>query len=158
MKQAENKAKARELFIKNSLDVAAIAATMGVSASSVYGWRRTDADTPLDWDRSRAIYNLSPRDLVANYAQQVRELALSLAQEPQKMADPKIADALTKHVSNLQKLNPKNQYMGVFLDIIEQIDSYLATHDSKLRERINRHWPGIREHVRQLLEQDIPGV
>ena len=48
--------------------------------------------------------------------------------------------------------------MGALLDLISETDKYLAEHEDALRERINRHWPGIRRELTQLLEQEIPLV
>ena len=154
----EAKNHARELYIKDRLGPAEIAAALGVSASSVYGWRRADARTAQDWDKARAAWHLSPREMIGGYAQQVREFMLDLTENPEKMASSKTADALAKHIANLQKLNPKHLYMGALLDLINETDKYLAEHDNALRERINQHWPGIRRELTQLLEQEIPLV
>ena len=152
------KTQARELYIKDRLAPAEIAATLGVSPSSVYGWRRADASTAYNWDKSRAAWHLSPREMIGGYAQQVREFMLDLTENSEKMASSKTADALAKHIANLQKLNPKHLYMGALLDLISETDKYLAEHEDALRERINRHWPGIRRELTQLLEQEIPLV
>ena len=56
----QHKQKARTLYIKDRLTPAEIAATLDLALSSVYAWRRADANTYQDWDKARNAYHLSP--------------------------------------------------------------------------------------------------
>ncbi|MEM9423261.1 MAG: DUF1804 family protein [Spirochaetota bacterium] len=152
------KAQARSLYVKDGLSVAEIAVVLEVSPSSVYLWRRQDSSSNLDWDKARSAYNLSPREMIGQYANQVRELMLDLAENPEKMAQAATADALTKHIANLRKLNPKHLYKGALADLVKGTDKYLATHDNDLRGKMARHWPGIRKQITDLLEGEVPLV
>ena len=74
------------------------------------------------------------------------------------MSNASTADALAKHIANLQKLNPKHLYMGALLDLIDIIDKYLAVHAPELRQQLNQYWPAIREQSQQLLGKEVPLV
>lgn len=151
-----DKARARTLYVKDGQSPAEIAIALGIAPTTVYNWRREDEGKTQDWDKCRSAYSLSPKEMLSQYAQQVRELLLDLAENPEKMANANTADALAKHISNLQKLNPKHLYMGALIDLIKATDDYLSQYDEVIRQRMAAHWPGIREQIRLLLEQELP--
>jgi hypothetical protein len=50
--------------------------------------------------------------MFAIYAESVKTRIAGLQKDPSLLADGKIADAIAKHVSVLQKLDTRSQYLG----------------------------------------------
>jgi len=51
------------------------------------------------------------------------------------MANPQVADTIAKHISTLKKLEPRFNYLGAILDVIQITDEYLGKHDPPLRSK-----------------------
>jgi len=59
---------------------------------------------------------------------------------------------MSKHISNLKKMNPKNIYLGVAVDLIIVIDDYLKKNDRKLREHLSKHYESIKNELLKYIE------
>jgi hypothetical protein len=141
----DKREEAEILYVRQGLSCPAIAEQIGVDQGTVYRWKTEAAKKgeAMDWDVQRRTYSMSPRELLAIYAESVKAWIVMLKAHPELLANPQIADALSKHVSVMQKLNPRGQYLGVAIDLIKVINTWLAEKAPKLKEAIEPHWDEI---------------
>jgi transposase-like protein len=146
----EKRAEAEHLYASKSMSVSAIAEALEVDTGTVYRWKAeaSEKGEARDWDALRRIYNLSPKELVSIYAEAVKAWVVEIKSKPETLSDPKIADALAKHVSNISKLDPRIQYLGAITDLIKFADSWLAKNEPELREKIAPYWDSIYQEMK----------
>ncbi len=142
---SEKKEDAEKMYVRLSASCADIARDLGVSESTVYRWKAEAAEKGelADWDSQRRTYNMSPGEMVALYAESVKAWLVQIKNDPDKLADPKIADALAKHVSVMQKLDTRSQYLGVALDLIKVANDWLTEHKPDIKKSMDPHWESI---------------
>ena len=147
----DKREEAERLYVRQSAACPAIAEQLGVDAGTVYRWKAEAAEKgeALDWDVQRRIYNMSPRELMAIYAESVKAWILKLKANPELLSDPKIADAISKHISVMQKLDTRGQYIGVAIDLVKVINVWLAEHEPDLKTKLDPHWDRIYEALKQ---------
>lgn len=145
MAKDERRADAERLYVKEGKSCAQIAAELGVSEGTIYRWKSEAqaAGEASDWDTARRVYNMSPRELVAMYAEALKQWVVKIKQEPDLLYDWEIADAIAKHVSVLQKLDNRSQYMGVALDLIKIADRWLYENQRELKTKMEPYWEAI---------------
>jgi predicted DNA-binding protein YlxM (UPF0122 family) len=150
MALAEKRAEAESLYVRKSLSCPSIAETLGVDAGTVYRWKAeaSEQGEGSDWDTQRRIYNLSPRELVAIYSETVKSWLIKLKANPDLLSDGKIADALSKHISALRKIDTRGQYMGAITDLIRVTNAWLAEHEPELKARLEPYWDSIFEELK----------
>jgi hypothetical protein len=68
---------------------------------------------------------------------------VKIKRNPDLLSDGKIADAIAKHVSVLQKLDAKGQYMGVALDLIKIANRWLAENQPELKAKMETYWESV---------------
>ena len=135
------------MYVKRQMTCAAIAAELQVSSSTIYKWKNADSAEGIDWDRHQRVYNLSPSEMTAMYAESVKHWLVEINESPDKLADPKIADAISKHVATMQKIDSRSQYRGVMLDLIRVMNSYLAEVAPNLQDAMIDHWDAIKTRM-----------
>jgi len=147
MALSDKREQAEALYVRQAKSCAAIAAELEVDAGTVYRWKAEAAKggEALNWDSQRRVYNLSPDELKAMYAESVKAWIVQIKNEPGTLADPKIADAIAKHVSVMQKLDTRGQYLSVALDLVKVINLYLAENAPELKAKLEPHWDSIYE-------------
>ena len=147
MAKPEERAEAERMYVREGKTCKAIAQELGVNKGTVYNWKAEAAakGESLDWDVQRRIYNMSPREMVAMYAESVKAWLLLINKDPSQLSDPKIADAIAKHVSVMQKIDARTQYLGVSIDLIKVASEYLKENDQDLHRKMEPHWDGIYE-------------
>ena len=140
---------ARRLYVREGRTISEIAAMLAVSDKTVYRWRTQDAqsDEQHGWDRLRRLWHMSPRELIGLYTDSVKAAIIDLSSDPSQLADVRTADAISKHVANIQRLNPTAQYLGIAIDLVRQIDAYLAEHAPELRQKLVKHWEPIKARL-----------
>jgi transposase len=145
MAQNEKRAEAGTLYVEKSLSVPEIALKIGVNEGTVYRWKAEAAEKGegADWDVQRRTYNMSPKAMFAIYAEAVKKWIVELQQNPALLSDGKIADAIAKHVSVLQKLDTRGQYLGVALDLIKISNQWLGENQPELKEKMEPYWENI---------------
>ena len=136
---------AERLYVRSSMTCPAIAAELEVNESTVYRWKSEAAEKgeAMDWDVQRRIYNMSPREMVGMYAESVKAWLVQIKANPELLSDPKIADAISKHISVMQKIDVRSQYLGVAIDLIKVANSYLAENQPELKAKMEPYWDGI---------------
>ncbi|MDR0877235.1 MAG: DUF1804 family protein [Treponema sp.] len=141
----DKRGEAEKLYVKNGMTCAQIAAQLGVNEGTVYRWKAeaVEKGEAADWDAQRRVYNMSPREMFAIYAETVKTWIVNLQKDPNLLSDGKIADAIAKHVSVLQKLDTRSQYLGVSLDLIQIANQWLAENQPAVKEKIDPHWDSI---------------
>lgn len=149
MAHKDKRLDAEKLYIKDGLSCAAIASALKVNEGTVYRWKNEAAEQGdgADWDAQRRVYNLSPREMFAMYAESVKAFIVQLQKSPEQLGDGKIADAIAKHVSVLQKLDTRGQYKGVALDLIKVINVYISENLPEVKEKLEPHWDAIFERL-----------
>lgn len=145
MAKDDKRTEAERLYVKEGKSCTQIAQELDVSEGTIYRWKADAAalGETADWDTARRVYNMSPRELVAIYAEALKQWVVKIKQDPSLLSDGKIADAIAKHVSVLQKLDNRSQYMGVALDLIKIADQWLYEHDSELKAKMEPYWESI---------------
>lgn len=153
----ETKQKAERLYVEDSLSVAEIASNLDIPAQTIYRWiAAVKGREGFDWDEQRRQFALSPQAMVDIYAKGFKRWVLKIQQNIDEMANPKIADAIAKHISTLKKLDPRFNYLGAILDVIKITDDYLREHDPPLREQMEKHWPAIQARIRDIVTRESP--
>jgi hypothetical protein len=149
MAKDEKRLEAEKLYVKNGLSCSAIAESLGVNEGTVYRWKAEAASKgeAADWDSQRRVYNMSPREMFAIYAETVKSWIAQIHKTPELLSDGKIADAIAKHVSVLQKLDTRSQYLGVALDLIKTANQWLAENQPEIKEKIDPHWESIYQEL-----------
>ena len=145
MAKADAREQAENLYVKQSKTCVAIAQELGVDPGTIYRWKAEAAKKGemLDWDAQRRVYNLSPDELKAMYAESVKAWIIQIKADPNLLSDPKIADAISKHISVMQKLDTRGQYYSVALDLMKVINLYLCEHEPEIKEKLAQHWDNI---------------
>jgi hypothetical protein len=140
---------AEKLYVKQSMTCPQIAAELGVNDGTVYRWKAEAAaqGETADWDAQRRAYNMSPRELVSIYSESFKAWVVKIRQNPEMLSDPKIADAIVKHISVLQKLDNRSQYMGVALDLIKTANQWLAEHQPEAKATMEPYWESIYQEL-----------
>lgn len=151
MAKEDKRLEAEKLYVKNGLSCSAISIQLNISEGTIYRWKAEAAEKgeAQDWDSQRRVYNLSPREMFAIYAETVKGWIVSIQQNPEVLADGKIADAIAKHVSVLQKLDTRGQYLGAALDLIEQANKWLAENQPELKTKMEPYWDNIYQSLRE---------
>jgi transposase len=150
MAQTEKREEAERLYVRQGMSCPAIAEQLEANVGTVYRWKEDAAEKgeALDWDVQRRIYNMSPKELKAIYAESVKAWILQIKAHPELLSDPKIADAISKHISVMQKLDTRGQYLGVAIDLIKVINVWLAEHEPELKTKMEPHWDQIYEALK----------
>jgi transposase len=140
---------AERLFVRQSMSCPAIAAELGVNEGTVYRWKAEAAEKgeALEWDVQRRSYNMSPRELTAIYAESVKSWLVKIKAQPELLADSKIADAIAKHISVMQKIDTRSQYLGVAIDLIKVTNSWLAENQPELKTKLDPYWDAIYQEL-----------
>jgi len=156
MALTDKREEAERLYVRQSMACPAIAKELGVDSGTVYRWKAEAAEKgeALDWDVQRRIYNMSPRELFAIYAESVKAWLLKIKANPELLSDPKIADAISKHISVMQKIDTRGQYMGVAVDLVKVINIWLSSHEPDLKEKMEPHWEQIYKALKQYITSE----
>ena len=146
----DKREEAERLYVGQSMTCPKIAKQLGIDPGTVYRWKTEAAEKgdALDWDVRRRIYHMSPRELTAIYAESVKAWMIKLKANPELLSDSKIADAIAKHISVMQKLDTRGQYLGVALDLIKVINIWLEEHEPELKKNMEPHWDQIYEALK----------
>ena len=149
MALAEKRVEAENRYIRSSMTCPAIALELGIDARTVYRWKAESAEKgeALDWDVQRRIYNLSPKELLTIYAETVKAWLVKLKANPDLLSDTKIADAIAKHISVMQKIDTRSQYLGAIADLIKVTNTWLAEHQPELKARLDPYWDSIYQEL-----------
>jgi AcrR family transcriptional regulator len=145
----DKRGEAAKLYIRKSLTCRQIAAELGVNEGTVYRWKSeaAEAGEASDWDAARRVYNMSPREIAAIYAEGLKTWVVQLKQNPDLYADGKVADAIVKHVSVLQKIDARSQYLGAVLELIETANRWLEKNQPELKMQIAPYWESIYQEM-----------
>jgi transposase-like protein len=145
----DNREEAAKRYIRKSLTCAQIAGELGVNEGTVYRWKAEAAakGESSDWDAARRVYNMSPREIAAIYAEGLKTWVVQLKQNPDLYADGKVADAIVKHVSVLQKIDARSQYLGAVLELIETANRWLEKNRPELKEKMSPCWESIYQEM-----------
>jgi transposase-like protein len=151
MALSDEREEAERLYVRQSMSCPAIAEQLKVDQGTVYRWKAEaqKKGEALDWDVQRRIYNMSPRELTAIYAESVKAWMIKIKANPGLLSDSKIADAISKHISVMQKIDTRGQYLGVAIDLIKVINIWLTENEPELKEKIEPHWDQIYEALKQ---------
>lgn len=149
MALAEKRMEAELLYIRKSMSCPAIATELKLNEGTVYRWK-SEAEAKgeaFDWDVQRRIYTMSPLELTAIYAETLKSWFVKLKENPELLADPKIADAVSKHVSVMKRIDGRSQYLGVVNDLIRVTNTWLAENQPELKTRLDPHWDSIYQEL-----------
>jgi transposase len=145
----DKREEAERLYVRQSLSCPAIAAELGVNEGTVYRWKTEAAEKgeASDWDVQRRIYHMSPKELTAIYAESVKAWLVKIKAQPELLADSKIADAIAKHISVMQKIDTRSQYLGVAIDLIKVTNIWLAGNQPELKTKLDPYWDAIYQEL-----------
>jgi len=149
--------KAERLYVEEGLPVAEIATKISIPAQTIYRWvAAAKGKDGFDWDEQRKIFLLSPQAMVNIYLGLFKRWILKIQKDIDLMANPQVADAIAKHISSLKKLDPRFNYLGAILDVIQITDEYLGKHDPPLREQMKKHWLEIQKKIKEIATRESP--
>jgi transposase-like protein len=150
MAMNDKREEAERLYVRQGMACSAIAKQLEVDQGTVYRWKAEAAEKgeALDWDVQRRIYNMSPKELTAIYAESVKAWMIKIKANPELLSDSKIADAISKHISVMQKIDTRGQYLGVAIDLIKVINVWLAEHNPDLKGKMEPYWDAIYEALK----------
>jgi hypothetical protein len=77
------------------------------------------------------------------YAESLKTWLVRIKSNPDLLADPRVADAVAKHIASMRKLDARGQYLGVAVDLIRAANDWLGANQPELQERLAPHWDGI---------------
>jgi len=151
METGDKREEAERLYVREALSCQSIAERLAVDPGTVYRWKSESAKKgeAKDWDTQRRIFTLSPRELTAIYAETVKTWMVRLKEQPELLSDSKVADAISKHISVLQKIDTRGQYLGVAIDLIKIANIWLAENEPELKARMEPCWDRIYESLRE---------
>jgi IS30 family transposase len=149
MAKDDKREDAERLYVRQGLSCPQIAAELGVNDGTVYRWKTEAAarGEASDWDAQRRAFNMAPRELVSIYSESLKTWIVKIKQNPEALSDPKIADAIVKHISALQKLDNRSQYMGVALDLIQTANRWLGENRPELKAKMEVCWESIYQEL-----------
>jgi transposase len=155
MALGDKRGEAERLYVVQGMSCPAIAEQLEVDQGTVYRWKAESAEKnkDFDWDSQRRIYNMSPRELTAIYAETLKAWILQVKTNPATLADPKIADAIAKHISVMQKIDARGQYLGMAIDLIKVSNTWLAEHEPELKAKMENCWDQIYDALKLYLLQ-----
>ncbi|MDR1574908.1 MAG: DUF1804 family protein [Treponema sp.] len=145
MAKEDKREKAEKLYVQQSMTCPQIAEELGVNEGTVYRWKSEAAELggAQDWNTQRRVYNTSPLEMFAMYAETFKSWLVEIYKNPALLANPKIADAIVKHMSALKKLDIRGQYKGVALDLLKVTNQWLAENQPELKTKLDPYWDGI---------------
>jgi transposase len=140
---------AERLYVRRAMTCPQIAAELGVNDGTVYRWKAEAAaqGETADWEGRRRAYNLSPGELTSIYSESLKAWVVQIRENPEMLSDPKIADAIAKHVSVLDKLNDRSNYPGAILDLIKTANQWLAENQPELKAKMEPYWDSIYQEL-----------
>lgn len=149
MAMIDKREEAEKLFVKKAMSCPAIAAELEVNEGTVYRWKSEAAQKgdAFDWDVQRRIYNMSPKELTSIYAETLKSWLIKIKASPELLSDPKIADAISKHISVMQKIDSRSQYLGVITDLIRVTNNWLAENQPELKTKLDPYWDAIYQEL-----------
>ncbi|MDR0512058.1 MAG: DUF1804 family protein [Treponema sp.] len=153
MAETSKREEAERLYVRQSMTCPAIASELEVDPGTVYRWKAEAAEKgeALDWDTQRRAYHLSPWEMKAIYAESVKAWIVKLRDNPELLSDPKIADAMSKHISVMQKIDTRGQYLRVALDLIKVINIWLTENQPELKSQMDFFWDQIYEALEKYM-------
>lgn len=100
--------RAERLYVEEVLSVTEIAQRLGIPAQTIYRWlAAVKGKEGFDWNEQRKNFALSPQKLVDLYAKAFKRRILEIQKNIDIMDNPKTADAISRHISTLKKLDPR---------------------------------------------------
>lgn len=156
MAEIEKRSEAERLYVKAKLLPKDIARAIKVSETSVYRWRAEAASqgAEYDWDRRRR--DATPVNIVdvqRQYWDALSKQLKKIQEDENLLLDPKVADAIAKHISAINRLVPKKTWFSACVSVLDEVKSYLAANDPDLWERFVGHIPAIQDALeRQVID------
>ena len=143
------KEEAERLYVRKSLSCPAVAAELGVNEGTVYRWKAEAAEQGEreSWDFKRRRRHVSALELIEIYVETVKDQVLVLRDNPGLLLDPANADALTKHISNIRKLDVRGQYLDATIDLIKIASRWLAENQPELKEKLDPYWDAVYQEL-----------
>jgi len=145
MALTDKREEAESLYVRKGISCGAIAEQLGIDKGTVYRWKSeaSKKGEAQDWDCRRRVYALSPMEFKAIYAESVKDWIIKLKENPELLSNPKIADAIVKHVSVMQKLDTRGQYLAIALELIKVINIWLTEYLPDVKAKLDPHWDEI---------------
>ena len=100
------KNRAMQLYL-DGFSIEEIAKKLGTSDSTVYRWKREDSENEMtDWDAIAEIIDMPLPALAKVYAYSIKKCIFDMKKNTDELKDSKAADAITKHIAILKKIDP----------------------------------------------------
>lgn len=113
------KKQAYKLFVEQGLDAREIHEMLGISENTISKWRGKE-----NWDKQRAIRQLSPDKLISHYYEQSEKIVRK-AKEEERALSASEADALNKLASAIQKLDKKVD-SSISMSVLRNFNNWLV--------------------------------
>lgn len=139
--------KAEELYCIEGLKLEEIERIANIPYTTLNRWRQEKK-----WDKKKEACNFNFEELADVYVKRMQEIILDIENNKINLLDPSVADAFAKNISVIQKIKPTKKQYGLILSFIKKVDEYLLEKDKDLREKMMKHWEGIKERLLNYLE------
>lgn len=136
---SEVQGQARQMYVHGRLNQAVIAERLGVALETIRRWKKLARNQQDDWDRARAVSNLSShgmRDVVARILEDyllqheatIEAVRVSKDISPLERAEviSRLADAFTKTVAAVGKTSPQLSRLAVASDVIQRLSRHIS--------------------------------
>jgi transposase-like protein len=145
MALTEKRTEAEHLYVSTSLSISAIAEALGVDAGTVYRWRSeaARAGEGQDWDYRRQVQALSFDKLKSVFREAIRSAINKIEEDPTLLLNPKFADALSKIIKSLERIDPRASHFGAIEDLIKVTSQWLTEHEPDIKARLDPYWDSI---------------
>jgi hypothetical protein len=141
------KKQAELLFCLDNLDIPSISKKLSIPSSTIFRWRKDE-----HWDRKKNTCNFSYPELEALYIKKIQVILLEVDSGKIDILNPSTADALSKHFSIIQKINPLKKMYGLILTFVQKLDEYLSENDKALRGKMIHHYDALKETLKNYIE------
>ncbi|SDQ17742.1 DUF1804 family protein [Pseudovibrio sp. Tun.PSC04-5.I4] len=139
--KADQKRKARRLFILERQAIPTVAFTIGVSESTLRRWKKEAATNGDNWDVARSANALAGEgleavvatvveDFVTMFQMTIEQIKASGEIEPPEKVKlmASLSDAFNKMVSSAGRVAPKLSELGIAQDVLQRLAEFIQKH------------------------------
>ncbi len=113
----EDQIRARQLYSLGK-EVKEIHEELDIPMRTLYTWKN---DAEHKWEETRQLAQMSPESIGLLLLEGYKKNAIDIANNPEKLQNPAIADSLLKTIKAIKSLEKDADYLGVGTDIMKLI-------------------------------------
>jgi hypothetical protein len=144
---SEKRVEAERLYTRKNMTCPAIAAELQLDKGTVYKWKAEAAEKggTEDWDVRRRLCNFSPAEFKGIFFDALAITALQIKENPGMLLDAKTADAISKNLCSMERIDTRKHYLGAITDLLKEVYTWLAANQPELKSKMDPHWDALYE-------------